>query len=104
MVTQSISLSDPIYEILRQVTGESGINNALSKILKDFFQLKIEALEGKISTYEKKYGMSFTDFEEACKSGKIEDPYSYEVEKDDWEWETAITEVEVYKEMAQWLA
>ncbi len=104
MVTKSVSLSSPIYEILQQTAGDSNINDALSKILKDFFQLKTHALREKISAYEKKYGMSFADFEEACKIGKIENPYSYEIEKDGWEWETDIVEMEDLMEYEQWLS
>ncbi len=104
MVTKSITLSNPIYEILQQTTGASNINDALSKILKDFFQLKIYALQEKISMYEKKYGMSFADFEEACKTGKIENSYSYEIEKDNWDWDASIIEMEDLMEYEQWLS
>jgi hypothetical protein len=103
MVTKSVSLSNPIYEILQQTAGVSNINDALAKILKDFFQLKIHALQEKVSNYEKKYNMSFADFEEACKNGKIKSPYSYEIEKDGWEWDAAITEMEDLMEYEQWL-
>ena len=104
MVTKSVSLSNPIYEILQQTAGDSDINDALSKILKDFFQLKIQALQEKISMYEKKYSMSFADFEEACKNGKIENPYSYEIEKDNWDWDASIIEMEDLMEYDQWLS
>ncbi len=104
MVVKSISLSSPVYEILQQTAGGSDINAALSKILKDFFQLKIQALREKISAYEKKYGMSFGDFEEACRNGTIKDPFSYEVEKDDWDWEASIVEMEDLMEYDQWLS
>jgi hypothetical protein len=104
MVTKSVSLSNPIYEILQQTAGDSDINDALSKILKDFFHLKIQALQEKISMYEKKYSMSFADFEEACKNGKIENPYSYEIEKDNWDWDASIIEKEDLMEYQQWLS
>lgn len=104
MVTKSVSLSNPVYEILQQTAGDSNINDALSKILKDFFQLKVEALKEKISAYEKKYDMSFAEFEDACKSGKIENSYSYEIEKDNWDWEASITEMEDLMEYERWLA
>jgi len=104
MVTKSVSLSNPIYEMANQLTGKPDINDALSKILKDYFELKIEALRKQIEMYEQKYGMSHAEFEEACKEGKIENSYSYEVEKDDWEWEIAITEMEDLMEYRQWLA
>lgn len=104
MITKSVSLSNPVYEMAIQLTGESDINDALSKIFKDFYQLKIQSLKEKISKYEKKYGMSFTDFEEACKNGKIENPYSYEIEKDNWDWDASIIEAEDLMEYEQWLS
>jgi hypothetical protein len=48
--------------------------------------------------------MTFVEYEEACLDGRIKDPYSYEVEKDGWDWEALITEIEDFEEMAQWLA
>lgn len=104
MVTKSVTLSNPIYEILQQTTGDSDINNALSKILKDFFRLKTQALHEQIAMYEKKYGMSFSEFEKACEDGRIAAPNSYEIEKDNWEWEFSITELEDLAEYEQWLS
>ena len=54
MLTKSVTLSNPIYEILQQTTGDTDINSALSKILKDFFRLKTGALREQIAAYEKK--------------------------------------------------
>jgi hydroxymethylpyrimidine pyrophosphatase-like HAD family hydrolase len=104
MVTKSVSLSNPIYEILQQTTGDADVNGALSKILRDFFQLKIQALEEQNANYEKKYGMTFADFDEAMRSGKIENPYSYDIEKDNWDWEASITEIEDLMEYEKWLS
>ena len=101
MVTKSVSLSNPIYEMANQLTGKPDINDALTKILKDYFELKIEASKRQIEAYEQKYGMFYAEFEEACNSGKIEDPYSYEVEKDDWEWEAAITDLAALEEISE---
>ncbi len=53
---------------------------------------------------KKKYGMSFADFEEACKTGKIENSYSYEIEKDNWDWDASIIEMEDLMEYEQWLS
>lgn len=61
---------------------------------KDLLQIKIETLQAKVNLFEKKYKMTFTEFEHSCKDGKIENPFSYLVEKDNWEWEATITELE----------
>lgn len=47
--------------------------------------------------------MTFPQFEEACRDGRIKNPYSYEVEKDDWEWETAIEDHKLLDEIYRWL-
>ena len=48
--------------------------------------------------------MSFSEFEKACKDGGIEDPNSYKVEKDNWDWEFSITELEDLMEYEKWLS
>jgi hypothetical protein len=89
--------------MVSQLTGKPDVNDALTRLLKDFFQLKIESLQEQIKLYEEKYGMSYAEFDEACRNEIIEDPYSYEVEKDDWDWEAAVTELEDVMEYQQWL-
>ena len=49
--------------------------------------------------------MSFEEFSDACQKGKLEkEKYSYEVEKDFWEWERVITLKHHYQELGiQWM-
>jgi hypothetical protein len=103
MVTKSATLPNSVYEALRQLTHESRIDRALSIALKDLLKLKTQNLDQQIAAFEKKYSMSFAEFEQACEDGRIEDPYSYEVEKDNWEWETFLTERKELEMVAQWL-
>ncbi|MDO9131328.1 MAG: hypothetical protein Q7U34_15835 [Anaerolineales bacterium] len=103
MVTTSVTFPKPVYEVLRQLTGESRMNVALPIALKDLVQFKIQDLENKILAFEQKYGMTFNEFENACQQGRIANPFSYDVEKDNWEWEAALTEREGLREIAQWL-
>jgi hypothetical protein len=104
MVTKSATVPNSVYEILKQITGEARIDVALPMALKDLVQLKTQALLEKIAAFEKKYGMSFDEFEKACQDGRVANPFSYDVEKDNWEWEASIVEHEDLQEMAQWLA
>ena len=103
MVTKSATLPNPVYEALRQLTHESRVDVALPLALKDLLKLKMQNMGEKIAAFEKKYGMSYAEFEQACRDGRIEDPYSYEVEKDDWEWGTFLMERKELEMVAQWL-
>lgn len=44
-------------------------------MIREHLELKVKDIERRIADYEKKHGGSFEDFQEACKSGKI-DAYS----------------------------
>ena len=103
MVTRTASLSNSVYEVLRQLTGETAVEAALPIALKDLLRYKKEVLQKKISAFEKKYGFSFDEFEQACLDGRIENPYAYEIENDNWEWESALTELKDIEELAEWL-
>lgn len=39
MVTKSVTLSNPVYEVLSQLTGESNTDTALSILLKDLAEI-----------------------------------------------------------------
>ncbi len=98
------TIDKPSNQILRLLTGKSRVNSALPLALKDLLRLKIQERQAQVGEFEKKYGMTFAEYEEACKDGRIKDPYSYEVEKDGWDWEALITEIEDFEEMSRWLA
>lgn len=104
MVTKSATLPNAVYEVLQLLTRETRVDVAVSIALKDLLARRLEDLDEKIAAFEKKYAMTFPEFEKACRDGRIENSYSYEVEKDDWEWESLITEREDLQEAAQWLA
>lgn len=97
-------INKPENQILKLLTGKTRVNSALPLALKDLLRLKIKERDAQIKEFEKKYGMTYSEYEKACIDGRIKDPYSYEVEKDGWDWEALITEIEDFEEMAQWLA
>jgi len=72
-------------------------------MIREHLELKMKDIERRIADYEKKHGGSFEDFQEACKSGKI-DAYSHEVEEDYREWEALLTLKRYYGELLnKWL-
>ncbi len=104
MVTDMVIIPKSTHNVLQRLTGQYRPDIALSLAIKDLVRLRVDEAQSRIAKFEKKYNMTFPEFEEACENGKIQDPFSYEVEKDDWEWEAAITDLETLEEISQWLA
>jgi hypothetical protein len=77
-----LALSPQLGELLLQATQSHDLEEALHKVLREYFDLKLASLSAGISRLEEKWGCSFDKFRERTK-GK----YSYEVEGDFWEWE-----------------
>ena len=103
MVTEAIVVPEAIYRFVRKITGQSNFHIALLPATKNTVQSRMEETQALIAGFENKYKMTFPEFEKACNDGRIKDPFSYEVEKDDWEWETAISEHELFDEILEWL-
>jgi hypothetical protein len=90
MVTDVIS--KPIYEILRELTQESRLEVALALAIKDWVRLKLKEAKEQQLLFQQRYGIDFQAFKEAWHAGRIENGHSYEVERDYWEWEAAVTD------------
>ena len=103
MVLKTATPINPAYEIMHQETGETALDVGLPILIRKMFRYKKEILKMRIASYEEKYGMTLKEFEKACKDGRIADPYSYEVENDGWEWDSAVTELKDTEELEQWL-
>ena len=103
MLTKPVLLTNPVHEVFNQLTGEQDFNVAASIVLREFLELKKKIVQNKIADFGKKYGMDFAEFEQACEDGRIQDPFSYEVEKDTWDWEAALSEQKTFETFLQWL-
>jgi len=87
-----VTLSPRLGELLTKATQTPDIEAALWKVLSEYLDLKSDKLSEQIAEFEQKWGMSFEEFSRRCKERELEkDAYSYEVEKDFWEWEKALT-------------
>jgi hypothetical protein len=104
MIVDSLVLPKATYNLVKRLTGQSRPDLALSLALKDLIRLRIKEAESHIAVFEKKYAMTFREFESAWKNGKIDDPYSYPVEQDYFEWEAFVSELEGLQEISQWMA
>ena len=84
----------PLHRVLSQLTGEDRFDVALHLATKELAQLRLQETHRRIKSFEDRYGMAFDRFQQAWDSGGIAAPHSYEVEKDYWEWEAALTDRE----------
>ena len=103
ITTDMIVIPKSMQNVLQRLTGQSRPDIALSLAIKNLVRLRMWEVKMKIESFEGKYGMDFSEFEKACDDGRIKEPFSYEVEKDDFEWEAAITDRAVLEEISQWL-
>jgi hypothetical protein len=77
-----VALSPQVGELLLQATQSQDLEEAFHKVLREYLDLKLAALDAEISMLAKKWECSFPEFRE-----KAKEDYRYEVEKDFWEWE-----------------
>ena len=96
-----VTISKPIHKILTHLTGEERIDIALPLATKDLLILKLRENEQKIKQFEKRYKKNFNEFKIDWERGKIADKFSYQVEKDYWEWEAAVTDQEHFKNLIE---
>jgi hypothetical protein len=103
MITESVVIPKPAYNVLRRLTGESRPDVALSIALKDLVRLRLESAQTQMTAFEQKYAMKFVEFESEWKANKIPQAHSYAIEKDYQDWEAAASDVTALEELAQWL-
>ncbi len=103
MVAENLVLPKATHNLVSRLTGQSRPDLALSLALKDLVRLRIQEAEVQITTFEKKYSMTFQEFEKAWKEGKIAGAYSYPVEQDFMEWEAFVSELAGLQEISQWM-
>jgi hypothetical protein len=97
-------ISKSIYKILTDLTGEARFEVALPLAAKELVRLKLKEVEEQIKQFEQRYHIDFNLFKQAWNEDKIADKHSYEVERDYWEWEAAITNRARLEEMLDSLA
>jgi len=93
------AISKPIYQALTDLTQEPRLEVALSLAVKDLVRLRLQEAQKRRMTYERRYKMDFEAFKQAWDDGRIADKHSYDVERDYWEWEAAVTDEERLQQM-----
>ena len=83
-------MSEELLKVVEEVTGKPR-NEGLREILVSYVERRMGECRRVIRRFEAKYGMSFEEFYE--KLGK-DFPLDWEHERDAFDWEAAITELE----------
>lgn len=92
-----LSLPFRLANTLIRTTGTADLETALWKVINEYIELKIAQQEAIIARMEEKWKMKFEEFEQRRAENTLgQDPYSWEVEKDLWDWEAADTRLKHY--------
>lgn len=97
-------ISKPIYRVLTDLTQQPRVEVSLPLAIKELVTLKLTEANERCHAFEQRYGMEFESFRDAWNEDHIPDRYSYEVERDYWDWEAAVTDRQKLVEMMDSLA
>ena len=95
------TISKPVQRLLADLTGEARFDVALHLAVKDLIRLKLGEAERQRRAFEERYQMDFEAFKQAWDEGHVADKHTYEVERDYWEWEAAVTDEKRLREMLE---
>ncbi len=98
-----MSISPNIVKALTDLTGEPRLDLAIHEIIKDAVEHRMEKLQVKIKELEKKYQMSFIEFDQKFQAKEIPDQFGYMVESDYLEWEGLISRYKRLEEILRWV-
>lgn len=100
-----VTVSPQLGALLMKVTETPDIETALWRVLLEYLEFKSSVLKEQIAALEQKWDMSFDEFSQKCAEESLgKDVYSYEVERDFWKWERAVTLRRHYEALrTQWM-
>jgi hypothetical protein len=96
---EQVTISKSMHRVLSSLTGEYRADIAVELATKDLLRLKVKEVEERIKDFETRYQMKFAEFKQAWDADKIPGKHSYEVERDYWEWEATVENVEKLRQM-----
>jgi hypothetical protein len=91
MTLVSEVVSKPLSQVLIKLTNQKSIDLALAVLVQDLIRLRLKEVAEARRAFEQKYSMTFEEFKEKWQAGLLLDRHAYEIEKDYWEWEGAVT-------------
>ena len=100
-LSSSAPISKPMYQILANLTRKTRLEVALPMAIKDLVRLKLADAARSRMAFEQQYGIDFEAFRQAWEEDRVADKHSYDVERDYWEWEAAVTDEQRLKHMIE---
>ncbi|MBM3242147.1 hypothetical protein FJZ31_38235 [Candidatus Poribacteria bacterium] len=85
-MSATITISDELLNALR-FFGEANIERQMTAFLEEVLLYKLKECNDQLLPFEAKYGMSFSEFDQAWETGRIPNPHCHEVESDYIDWE-----------------
>ena len=89
-----ININENVKSILMKHSHKDTLEESLNEILRNEIQRKIKKHMMMIKHFERKYNMDFNIFEK----NRVTKEMAYEIERDYFEWDMAITMIEDLKE------
>jgi hypothetical protein len=89
-MAEMININDNVKSILMKHSHKDSLEESLNEILRNEIQRKIRKNMLMIKHFERKYNMDFETFEE----NRVTKEMPYEIERDYFEWDMAITLIE----------
>jgi hypothetical protein len=87
---------------INQLTEKKDFEQALNALLEDYFSLKIFYIHQEILRYEYKWNMTYSDFEK--KSVDLSNGFTYEIEKEYYDWGEKVALLEYYQKFkSEWI-
>jgi len=91
-----------VQDKIFQLTEQTDLSRALTVLLTDYFALKVFYLRQEILRYEYKWNMTYFDFEK--KSIDLPNGFSYELEKEYYDWGEKVALLEYYQKLKhEWI-
>jgi len=85
-----------------QITEKKDMEQALNALLDEYYSLKIFYIRQEILRYEYKWNMTYGEFEK--KSVEIPNGFTFELEKEYYDWGEKIALLEYYqKSKSEWI-
>jgi hypothetical protein len=97
------ALSPQVLKALTDVTGELSLDSAVRIVTRDAVEHRLENITDQIREFERKYSMSFPQFDAAFQAGTIPNQHSFTIEQDYLEWEGLICRQRRLQEVREWL-
>ncbi len=85
-----LAISPKLGAFLLKTTKAKDIDDAFRRVLSEYLTMKATKVSDISEGFAKKWGMDFAQFKTRLQEGTLgKDAYSYDTEKDFWEWEEA---------------